>query len=323
MVLLAKAMRLLWPITVLPNEQVPGWPVFGLLGLLRGTKWEPATNPKWHQRPIVIYVSLLATLPVGHAFYAFTAATKLAPLTSAMFAITVFGLQPLVRWLKQLEQDRRNAIAQEHAAQAQIIIMEKARAAHFEAQAAELSAAYAAQTATLAQVRQHNARILHANHDIMQPLFWLSSAVQKAANTSTEAAVTEILGIALRGAHEVTDMISDVFHQVTLENSGQTVLPQVLQVSQLKQYFWDRFYDLAQAHQIQLAMGNEAFAVLVHKPRLRRVIANLLNNAISPRHACVVPANPWARGRHPKFHHERREYQTFCPGAYWHSRAIR
>jgi signal transduction histidine kinase len=266
-------MRVLWPMSVLPGQGVTGWPVFGPIGLLRQAKWQAMLEPKWHQRRRVIYLALVATIPAGYATYVFAIAYKLAPISYTMFAIGLFGLQPLMRWLHQMEDERSAAIEREKAAQAKILQMEKERAA-------ELAADNSARQALVTTLQQNNQRILHANHDIMQPMFWLDSALQQAASQASEPPVRALLDKTLRASHEISQMLSDVFHQVALETSAQPPGQQVLQVAQVAQYFWDRFFDLAAAYKVKLVMGNEDFAMVTHEARLRRVLANLLNNAI-------------------------------------------
>jgi signal transduction histidine kinase len=277
--LLAKTIRLLWPVTVLPDQRIIGWPVFGLLGLFRGTKWPFFVAPKWHQRRSVIYACLLAAIPAGYGLQALFIATKLAPISYTLFIITLFGLQPLLRKLQQLEDERSAAIT-DNQAQAIRLAIETDRATHFERLSEELAASNAERARLLAEVRLSNERILHANHDIMQPVFWLTSALQLATDQATSPAQRELLDKTLLASHEISDMLSDVFHQVTHETSSQLPEQQVLNVGILGQYFWDRFFDLAAAHNVRLTMGNETFSILANEPRLRRIIANLLNNAI-------------------------------------------
>lgn len=272
-VLLAKGMRLFWPVTVLQDQDVRGWPPFGLLGLLGRVAWVAPSEPKWHQRRLVIYGGLLATIPLGYGVYRLSTATKWAPISYTLLAISLFGLQPLMRRLKQLDADRTAAIERELATQAKLVAMEQDRASHFKTLADE-------RAAMAASLKLSNERILHANHDIMQPVFWLDSALQQAGKHAADPALRELLDKALLASHEISDMLGDVFHQVTLEANGQGPQQQVLAVAAVGQYFWDRFYDAANRHGVRLVMGNERFAILGNEARLRRVIANLLNNAI-------------------------------------------
>ncbi len=279
-ILLAKAIRLLWPVTTLPDQSVAGWPTFGLLGVLRGTKYVSPYTTKWYQRKLFVYFCLIATIPAGYALQIFSATTKLAPISYTLFATCLFGLQPLMRKLQQLENERCAAIANDQATQAKLLAVETDRATHFQRLSEELAASNAERTALLTAARLSNERILHANHDIMQPVFWLTSALQKATQLPTTPAQRELMDKTLSAAHEISDMLSDVFHQVTHETNAQTPAQQALNVGEIGQYFWDRFFDLADTHKVRLSMGNETFCILANEPRLRRVIANLLNNAI-------------------------------------------
>ena len=278
--LLAKVMRLFWPITILPDQRVAGWPVFGLLGVIRRLTWARLEQPKWHQRRAVIYGCLLASIPAGYALQALHKIIKIQPIYSTVFLITLFGLQPLIKKLRQFEAERSAAIANEQATLAKMLVIETDRATHFERLSEELAASNAERARLLAEVRLSNERILHANHDIMQPVFWLTSALQLATDQATSPAQRELLDKTLLASHEISDMLSDVFHQVTHETSSQLPEQQVLNVGILGQYFWDRFFDVAAAHNVRLTMGNETFSILANEPRLRRIIANLLNNAI-------------------------------------------
>jgi signal transduction histidine kinase len=277
--LLAKSIRLLWPVSCLPMQGVAAWPVFGLIGLVRGTFGPTFAAPRWHQRRGVIYACLLATIPIGYGLDVLFVAEKLTPISYVWFLISLFGLQPLMRKLQHLEAERSAAIAQNHA-QAIALAVETDRATHFQRLSEELAASNAERTALLTAARLSNERILHANHDIMQPVFWLTSALQKATQLPTTPAQRELMDKTLSAAHEISDMLSDVFHQVTHETNAQTPAQQVLNVGEIGQYFWDRFFDLADTHNVRLSMGNETFCILANEPRLRRVIANLLNNAI-------------------------------------------
>jgi signal transduction histidine kinase len=184
-----------------------------------------------------------------------------------------------MRKLQQLEAERNTAIADNQAKAIQLA-SETARATHFQQLSEELAASNAERARLLAEVRLSNERILHANHDIMQPVFWLTSALQLATDQATSPTQRELLDKTLLASHEISDMLSDVFHQVTHETSAKVPEQQVLNVAKFGQYFWDRFFDLAAAHKVRLTMGNEAFSIFANEPRLRRVIANLLNNAI-------------------------------------------
>jgi signal transduction histidine kinase len=271
-ILFAKAMRILWPVTAVQDGPI-GWPPFGVLGWLGGSRWVALPAPRWHQRRWFIYLCLSASLPLGYWLQAFTVATKVAPITITLFLVTLFGLRPLVGALRKLEAERQEAILRAQTAQAELTRLEAERATQLEAISNE-------RQAMLADLHQRNQRILHANHDIMQPVFWLNSVLQQALQQAATPAARDLLGKAHLAAQEISSMLSDVFYQVNQEANQAAPVQQVLPVTDLSQYCWDRFFDLATRQQVRLVMGNEAFSILANEPRLRRVLANLLNNAI-------------------------------------------
>ncbi len=81
-------------------------------------------------------------------------------------------------------------------------------------------------------------------------------------------------------AVELFEMVNDVLYQAQVNTRLIAPKTKALRVSQIRQYFTDRMLKEGNDMGIEYVSNEQDFAIVANEPLLRRVIANLLGNAI-------------------------------------------
>lgn len=309
-----KYLRLIWPCKATDGEHFANWPVFGLLGWLEQRKnsvlaLHAAPTPKQAR---MAYLSMAACLMLGIAIAAASFELKLAyfcviPLMAAPALYkrihaeihTQHALY-LVAQQQKLEAEKAAARAEAKAETESILAQEReaanrllaAKNEELAATNTELAQAHAAieqllaeQEKDKAEVDHLNRALMHAAHDLAQPLARLGIAVTRLFRTKDDAEREEIQKdlqkLSLNLANECRATIYGA------KVATGSALPQVksFSINALLRELWLDWRDDAIQHGMEAFLlwptGNPPLNVAGDKLLITRVIRNLILNAIT------------------------------------------
>ena len=302
-----KTLRLTWPIFSRNTNLCDQWPTFGVLGLIRQPQKNDTSTPLSAQQIYKTYL-LILTVPVAvFGLLQLKLLSKLPMREILTIACIFLGTRPLIASLYQREYDhnitqRELGIAEGvAAARAEMILELTTKNEKIEQQSIELAAtnrqleelaadlsrknaeleAMALQQATLAQdLSKRNESLRNANHDLKQPITKLRFYTDRARTFATDETQTKFLHLVEAGLEELSSMMHSIINQAKI--STQLVAPSIqdIKVADLINYFQESFFEMARERGSFFGQKEADCIIRSNEILLKRIISNLLNNAI-------------------------------------------
>ena len=285
-VFILKALRIIWPVGEYFAHRQLNWPVFGPIGLIRN--WgQPGCQPTATQLAKMIALCLMVS-PFAIIMQATLEEGKNPIPYPSIVTLLFTGIVTarLIKNLEAREQEREQAL--------QKLGEETGRAEAAEQYAGELAAQrdeIGRKKIELEEMREkdqqqvqdlaeRNESLRNANHDVKQPIHNLRYYAHRLAETASTAEQRALAAALETGLYELSSMIHSTIDQAKISTQLSAPATQALATLDLAQYFHGQFFEHAQARHIYFEQKTHACTVQADVVLLKRVLSNLVNNAV-------------------------------------------
>lgn len=134
--------------------------------------------------------------------------------------------------------------------------------------------------AMMADLAERNISLRDAAHDFKIPLLELAAQVDLAQGFVTDDAQGTLLKRLDLGLEELRSMMGDIIEQAKVSTELTSSPIQRLAIPVLAEFFHERFYKMAEKRGVWFATRDDDFAISCNEMILRRIVTNLVNNAI-------------------------------------------
>jgi signal transduction histidine kinase len=204
------------------------------------------------------------TRAVEHAKYATELATQNTALTAANDDLAT-------------EKTRVDEYARAMAEKNELLEQQRTELA---SQYSQLTALSEERATMMADLAERNRSLRDASHDFIIPLLELSTWAEEAKAEAVSEKQATYLDQLNKGLEALSSMMEDIIEQAKV--STELAKPQVrdLSTAELEDFFDMRFRKMAVNHNVWFEISETDFTVHADPMLLRRVISNLINNAI-------------------------------------------
>lgn len=247
-----KFTRLIWWGRDSQGQLLATWPTFGLLGLLRKKRGQ---EPLTRLQKVILAVACIMALvvPILRWVYFGKIDGSFYPF---LFLLTVlFGIKPIIN-IVTLSEAAREAAEREKGA------LEKQ---------AEIDA----------NVKERNADLRQAAHDMLGPLKAITTIAAEIARSEDLASARQAAGHVQNGLIELDDLMREVIVMAKIVTQLQTPNDEIIDMGKLGDYFQLYLTNIAMERHIHLSVDPASYKVMSNAWLLKRIIYNLLMNAIN------------------------------------------
>ncbi len=248
---LLKFVRVLWWGKNQDGELLFSWPVFGVLGYFSKNRNQEhlAAGQK-----LAIYASCLVPFAIAYWGWRFWGAFP-AELVHAMTLIAVLIFAKKAADDIQAREDERRAKITENA------LLE-------------------AQTKMDAELKERNIELRDATHDMRSPITALVMQVQVIAKSTDLDHIHATAKHIEVGLHELVQLQIEIIEMAKVTTQLITPTDQTIWLEDIGTTMLERFDDFAADRNINLPIENMPFYVTSNTWLLKRILSNLINNAI-------------------------------------------
>lgn len=292
-IIVLKFARLIWPILCVNHDLPATWPVFGPVGYLRlyragTTVPRLAPQQRWQ---VLRFLLITAILAIG-----MQQSSSRSSIPIAEIVILFFTLRYTRRIMDKLAAREQQAIAAiEAAAQANAdiaIANERLKnQAVIEAQNTALAEKNAAlqtlseqQAAVVKDLAERNQSLRDANHDLKQPINILRNRIDFALRLASNEEQIKLLNAVDLGMEELSLIMHGIVDQARASTLLSVPPMKAIALKDLANYCYMNYFALAQKHDMYFEQaekpGELEGAVFCNEMLLKRILGNLLNNAI-------------------------------------------
>jgi signal transduction histidine kinase len=292
-IIVLKMTRVTWPLLRINFDLPATWPAFGFAGYFRQRR-EGATAQKLtpaHRRKLglLIPIGLVCAIVMQQA-----AAFAAFPVSSiATLYFTLRYTRRIMAKLAAREQQTIAAIEAAAQANADIAIANERlkNQAVIEAQNTALAEKNAAlqtlseqQAAVVKDLEERNQSLRDANHDLKQPINILRNRIDFALRLASNEEQIKLLNAVDLGMEELSLIMHGIIDQARASTLLNVPPMKAIALKDLANYCYLNYFALAQKHDMYFEQaekpGELDGAVFCNEMLLKRILGNLLNNAI-------------------------------------------
>jgi signal transduction histidine kinase len=275
-----KFLRVTWPLLSIFYNIPLTWPPFGPIALLARLTRKSNANAQSPGGAEKVYLAF-GVLLICAALMHLPKITEGVPVKAILTLIAgLYGTRKLIARL-EAEEDEHTLTQQAlgetraHDAAKAIYITELAE------KNTQLEALGAERAAMLADLAERNASLRDASHDFKIPLKSLGAWIDLAQARAPDPTTSQYLRNTENGLEELSSMMDDIIEQAKVSTALLVPTVQTQNVEELARFFDTRFREMARKRGVWFGVNRkQPFDVAANTMILRRIISNLVNNAI-------------------------------------------
>lgn len=279
--------RLIWPCRSRDKNYFTAWPVFGILGYIAKKRQQrPAETDATHQQALFAYLYIVFSFALAFLMFHWQFTLKMW-----QFSIAPLILIPLIypHIIANLQEYYRRLVEHERAAnEVQNALHHAAEIEQRELERKQLIAALQEKDLTnqrlLHELRQYNAAIRDANHDLAQPQMYVDACAYRLVRAKDEQSRAAASHALLMAVAQMGGCVQDAIHSAKIATQIEAPRCEAVNLNELFTDLCEAWSDKAFEKGVSYfdchPQGACQIVVATDQAILLRILRNLVVNAI-------------------------------------------